>query len=164
VWEVRAVALLLAAGVAGALDDPTRATVAAVPTPLRFRYGVRLLLLVPPVAVSWSVLVWWVDARVGGALPALALTLEAAAVTGVVLAVCAVLARWPGLPDPGVAAGPLLAAFAFGVPVLPRWTALAVLPGPGWDAAHLRWAVLLLAALTAFAVAVRDPAARLTAR
>jgi fluoroquinolone transport system permease protein len=164
VWEMRAVALLLAAGVAGALDDPTRATVAAVPTPLRFRSGVRLLLLVPPVAVSWSILVGWVDARVGGALPALALTLEAAAVTGVVLAVCAVLARWPGLPDPGVAAGPLLAAFAFGVPALPRWTALAVLPGPGWDAAHLRWAVLLLAALAAFAVAVRDPAARLTAR
>lgn len=163
-WEVRAVALLLAAGVAGALDDPTRATVSAVPAPLRFRSGVRLLLLVLPVAVSWGVLVVWVDARVGGALPALALTVEAAAVTGVVLAVCAVLARWPGLPEPGVAAGPLLAGFAFGVPALPRWTALAVPRGPGWEVAHLRWSVLLLAALAALAVAVRDPAARLRGR
>ena len=89
----------------------------------------------------------------------LALSLEAAAITAAVLAVAATLARWPGLPDPGVVAGPVLAAFAFGVPGLPHRVALTLLPGPGWEAAHLRWAGLLLVALAGLGVAVRDPAA-----
>jgi hypothetical protein len=159
---VRVVALLLACGVAGGLDDTTRVTVSAVPAPLRFRSGHRVLLLVLPAALCWAVLVAWVDARVGGWLPVLALSLEAAAVTVVMLAVCMVLARWPGLPDPGVAAaGPVLAAFAFGVPALPDQVSLTTPPGSGWDAAHLRWAGLLLMASAGLAVALRDPASRL---
>jgi hypothetical protein len=127
VWEVRAVALLLAAGVACAFDDRTRATVSAVPVPLWLRSGVRLLLLAVPATAAWVVLVTWADRRVDGTLPALALSLEAGVVAAVVIATTAVLARWPGLPDPGVAAGPLLAGFAFGVPGLPDRLALALL-------------------------------------
>ena len=160
VWEVRAAALLLAAGVAGAWDDRTRATVSAVPVPLWLRSGVRLLLLLVPAATAWAVLVTWVDRRVDGSLPSLALSLEAGVVASVVVATTAVLARWPGLPDPGVAAGPLLAGFAFGVPGLPDRLALAPLPGPGWETAHLRAAVVLVVAVVALTVAVRDPAAR----
>jgi hypothetical protein len=159
VWEVRVVAVLLAAGVACVFDDHTRATVSAVPAPLRFRTGVRLLLLTVPAAVAWAALVAWVDRRVEGALPSLALSLEAATATGALVAVAATLARWPGLPAPGVVAGPVLAGFAFGVPGLPRAVSLTSLPGPGWEAAHLRWAGLLLVALAALAVAIRDPAA-----
>lgn len=161
VWEVRVAALLLAAGVGGALDDHTRATLSAVPLPLSLRSGVRVGLLVVPTALAWVVLVTWTDRRVDGALPALALSLEASVVVAVVVATTAVLARWPGLPDPGVVAGPLLAGFAFGVPDLPGPLALATPLGPGWTAAHQRWAGLLVLALVVLAAAVRDPAARL---
>ena len=120
-----------------------------------------MLLLVVPAAAVWAVLVTVVDHRVDGTLPALALTLEAGVVAAVVVATTAVLSRWPGLPDPGVAAGPLLAGFAFGAPGLPDRLALVPLPGPGWQTAHLRAAGLLAVAVAALAVAVRDPAARL---
>ena len=161
VWEVRVVAVLLAAGVACAFDDHTRATVSAVAAPLRFRAGVRLLLLVVPAVTAWVALVAWVDHRVGGALPVLALSLEAAAVTGCCRSRSRpTLARWPGLPDPGVVAGPVLAAFAFGVPSLP--------PAAGADAAARSGLGGGAPALgrpccwwpsRALGVAVRDPAA-----
>ncbi len=160
-WEVRVVGVLLAAGVAGAFDDHTRATLSAVPAPLRFRSGLRVLLVVAPAAAAWAVLVSWVDARVAGALPSLALTLEAATVTAVVVAFVASLAVRPGLPDPGVAAGPVLAGFVFGVPGLPAPVALTTLPGPGWESAHLRWTAVLVVSVAVLAVAVRDPAASL---
>lgn len=160
VWELRAVGLLLVAGVACAFDDHTRATVAAVPAPLWFRSGLRGLLLAGPAGLTWAGMVTWADSRVGGALPVWSLSLEVASASAVVVAVAATLARWPGLPDPGVVAGPLLAGFAFGAPGLPHVVALLTLPGAGWREAHLRWAGLLLVAALAVAVAVRDPAAR----
>jgi hypothetical protein len=160
IWELRAVGLLLAAGVAAAFDDRTRSTVSAVPLPLWARSGLRLLLLVGPAAVAWLALATWADSRVEGALPVLALSLEAGVVAAVVVATAAVLSRWPGLTDPGVVAGPMLAGFAFGVPGLPEQLALAPLPGPGWEAAHVRGSGLLAVAVAALAVAVRDPATR----
>ncbi len=159
-WEVRAVAVLLAGGVAFALDDPTRSTVSAVPAPLWFRTGVRLLLVVVPAALAWTVLVGWVETRTGGSLPVLALSLEAAAVAALVLGLAAVLSRRPGLTDPGVMAGPVLAALLLGAPSLPAWLALLVGPGRGWTEAHLRWAAVLLVSLAALSAAVRDPAGR----
>jgi hypothetical protein len=146
------------AGVASAFDDRTRGTVSAVPVPLWVRSGLRLLLVLVPTAAAWVALVTWADRRVGGALPSLALSLETAAVAGVVVAVAAVLARWPGLVDPGLVAGPVLAGFAFGAPGLPDRLALAPMPGPGRDAAHVRVGGLLAVAVAALAVAVRDPA------
>jgi hypothetical protein len=158
VWLLRGVAVVLAAGLATALDDRTRATVAAVPLPLRLRTALPVALAAVPLTLTWAVLAVVVDARHSGTLPVLALSLEAAAVAALTVAVAAVVAR-RGVTDPGAVVGPVLLAVALGLPTLPRAIALAVDVGPGWTAAHLRWAAVLLVALGAGVLAVRDPAA-----
>lgn len=160
VWMLRAVALLLAVGVAFALDDRTRSLLGAVPTPLWWRAAVRLLVVGAPAALVWLISLSWVGARSAGALPAAALSLEALTLAAVVTALAGGLARWRAVPDPGTVAAPVLLAVGLLLPQLPEHVGLAVLPGPGWDAAHVRWSVLLAAAAVVLAVSLRDPAAR----
>lgn len=160
VWMLRAVALLLAAGAAFALDDRTRSLLGAVPTPLWWRAAVRLLVVGAPAALVWLISLSWAEARSAGSLPAAGLSLEALALAAVVTAIAGGLARWRAVPDPGTVAAPVLLAAGFLLPQLPEPVGLAVLPGPGWDAAHLRWSVLLATAAGVLAVSLRDPAAR----
>lgn len=160
VWLLRVVALLLAAALAFALDDRTRATLAAVPTPQWWRSGVRLLVAGLPAAFVWGGALAWVEHRSAGAVPGPALTLEMAALAAVALAVAGGLARWRDQPEPGLFVGPILLAAGLLIPRLPRQVALAVLPGPDWAAAHLRWSVLLAVTTAVLAASWRDPAAQ----
>lgn len=160
VWLLRLVALLLAVALAFALDDRSRVTLAAVPTPQWWRGGVRVLVAGLPAVLVWVAALAWVEHRSGGAVPGGTLTLEMAALASVALAVAGGLARWRDQPEPGLLVGPILLGAGLLIPQLPRQVALAVLPGPDWAAAHLRWSVLLAVTAAVLAASWRDPAAR----
>lgn len=160
---LRVTALLLAAGAAFALDDPAAATLAASPTALRVRRAHRLV----PVGAAWGLL--WALAVVttagaGMAVPLAIPTVEAGAMLALALAVAAVAA--PHVPEGrgGVVAGPALTLATVGVLMAqylhPRWATLFALSpgGPEWDAARIRWIVLLATALVTLAVTSLDPA------
>ena len=93
-------------------------------------------------------------------------TVEAVAMLALALAVSVNAA--PYVPDGrgGVAAGPALTLAMLGVllaqHLYPRWATLFALSPtmPEWDAARVRWIVLLSAAVVALAVATLDPARR----
>lgn len=160
VWLLRSVALLLSVGVAFALDDRTRPLLAAVPTPLWWRAGVRLAGVVLPAGVAWSVALVWAEHRAAGGVPAGGLSIEAATLTASVTALAAGLARWRGTVDPGTVTAPAVLAAGLLLPQLPDAVALAVLPGPDWQAAHVRWSAVLVVAAAGLALSLRDPAAR----
>lgn len=160
VWMLRVVAVLLAASVAFALDDRTRATLAAVPTPLWWRAGTRLVMVGVPALLAWALAAVWVGAQVPTRLPLGGLTLEAAALSMISLAVAGGLSRWWELPDAGTVTGPAALGLGLLIPRLPERVELTVLPGQGWDAAHLRWATLLLLAAAVLVLTLRDPARR----
>lgn len=160
VWVLRAVALLLAAAVPFGLDDRTRVTLAAVPAPLWWRVGLRVVAVVVPAGLAWTAALAWVAGRVEGSLPATALSLEAGALLVTVLATAAALARWRGVTDPGTVTAPLVVALALLLPALPESVTMMGLPGPGWDAAHQRWAVLLGLAAAVLAMSLVDPGRR----
>jgi hypothetical protein len=164
IWLLRVVALLLAVALAFALDDRSRVTVAAVPTPQWWRGGLRVLVAGLPAALVWGGALAWIQHRSGGAVPGGALTLEMTALAGVALAVAGGLARWRDQPEPGLLVGPILLVAGLLVPQLPRQVALAVPPGPDWAAAHLRWSVLLAVTAAVLAASCRDPAARFPLR
>ena len=156
-WLLRAVALALAAAVPFALDDRSRRTVAAAPTSLAARTLAVLGLAVVPAAAVWAGACAWVAVRTAQPVPVAALTLEAAGVTAAAVAAALVLVRWREVDDPGALTAPLVLALGLLLPRLPSWAALVTEPGPGWTAAHLRWAAVLALALGAAAAAVTDP-------
>ena len=157
---LRLVGLLLAVGLAFALDDPCRLTVAGAPTPRWWRVAVQVLVALVPAGVVWLAVLGWATQRAGADLPVAALSLEAATLAALSLAGAAGLAGATGLPDPGAVVGPVLLVGGLLAAGLPEPVALLVAPGPDWRAGHERWAVLLVAGLAVLALAVRDPASR----
>lgn len=156
-WLLRAVALALAAAVPFALDDLSRRTVAAAPTPLAARTLAALGLAAVPAAAVWAAACAWVAVRGPGPVPVAELSLEAAGVTAAAVAAGLALVRWRGVDEPGALTAPVVLAMGLLLPRLPGWAALATEPGPGWAAAHVRWAAMLALTLAAAAVAVLDP-------
>ena len=157
VWLLRGVALLLAAAVPFGLDDASRGTLAASPTPLSSRTVGTLLVVVLPAALVWAMSCAWVVARADAAPPVGSLTLEALALCASSTAVALSLCRWRDVADPGALTAPVVVALGLGLPQLPSWLAVAVLPGPSWGPAHLRWLALLVAALAVAGLALADP-------
>lgn len=160
VWTLRSVALLLAVAVAFARDDRTRATLAAVPTPLSWRATVQLGCVAGPASLVWCAALASVDRHVDGSVPVAAMTLEAVTLAAVVLAFSGGLVRWRDVGDPGIVVAPAMLGLGLLLLQLPRSIALAVTPGPGWNSAHVRWSVLLGVAVAILALSLRDPAAR----
>ena len=159
VLVLRGVVLLLAATLALALDEAGAALLDASPTPLHRRVGARLVLCVALVAPVWAAALAVVALR-GGAVPAAALTLELAALTAVGLAVAAGLRRWQRVAEPALVVGPLLAGGLLAAAHLPREAALlaGTALDPAWEAAHWRWAGLLLVSLALVVLALAEPA------
>jgi fluoroquinolone transport system permease protein len=155
---LRVVALLLAAGLAFALDDRSRRTVQSVPSPAWWRAAGQVSVALGPAVAFWCAAIGWVSTRTGD-LPVLGLSLEAAALAAAGLALAAGLVRWRDVGDPGAVAGPALLVSGLMTAQLPERVALLVGPGPSWIAAHLRWSALLTAAAAVMVLAVRDPAA-----
>jgi fluoroquinolone transport system permease protein len=156
---LRVVALLLAVGLAFALDDRSRRTVQSVPSPAWWRAAGQVSVALVPALAAWIAALGWVSTRAGD-LPVLALSLEAATLAAVGLALAAGLVRWREVLDPGAVAGPVLLVSGLMVTQLPVRVAVVVGPGPSWTAAHLRWSAVLAAAVAVVLLALRDPAAR----
>ncbi len=92
-------------------------------------------------------------------VPVLAVGLEAAGLCAVGLAIAAGLRAWRGLLMPSHVAvvGALVAAVVSDA--LPRGWQLnqEQIWGPPWEAAHIRWAAVLLAGVAVLALAMREP-------
>jgi fluoroquinolone transport system permease protein len=151
-----------ALGCAFLLDDPSEPTTEGVAGSLLLRRTLRVALLLPATAVWWVAVVWRVRAvHLGLPLPVAALTLEAAALLAVTLALAAAGSRLAPERRGGVVAAPALLALTSAGFLLPAQVALYAQPGSAaWDGAHRRWALLLGLALATFAAASRDPAHR----
>ena len=151
-----------ALGWAFLLDDPSEPTTEGVAGSLLLRRALRMALLLPATAAWWVAVVWRVRAVYPGmSLPVAALTLEAAALLAVTVALGAAGSRLAPERRGGVVAAPALLTVASAAALLPAQVALYAQPGSAaWDGAHRRWALLLGLALAAFALASRDPAHR----
>lgn len=156
---LQGVALLLAATLALAVDEPGAELLDATPTPFARRVGRRLLALAVPAVALWCLALTVVALR-GADVPALPLSLQASALLTIALAVPAALRRWRRVWEPGLVSGPVLIGFLLAVDQLPRSLALVPLQsgGPTWTAVHLRWAVVLLVGLALLRVGLADPA------
>jgi hypothetical protein len=163
---VRLAMIVAALGYAFLLDDPSEPTTEAVAGSLLLRRALRVALLLPATAAWWVAVVWRVRAvHPGVRLPVAALTLEAAALLAATVVLAAAGSRLAPERRGGVVAAPAVLALASVAFLLPARVALFPPPGTAaWDGAHRRWAVLLCLALSAFALASRDPARRLPSR
>ncbi len=156
VWSLRAIALALAMGALFFLDDAAAELIAPVPTPLWVRTwtraGAALLATLP---------VWIVALLVeGGRLPGvwvLWLSMEFAALLAAGLALTALLGRGRGGPEPGVLAMPGMVLIALAMLAVPEDWNLLSLKTTDWASAHVGWAAVLSAGVTALLWAVRDP-------
>jgi hypothetical protein len=151
-----------ALGCAFLLDDPSEPTTEGVAGSLLLRRSLRVALLLPAAAAWWVAVVWRVRAvHPGLPLPVAALTLEAAALLAVTVALAAAGSRLAPERRGGVVAAPALLALTSAAFLLPAPVTLYAQPGSAaWGGAHRRWALLLGLALAAFAAASRDPAHR----
>lgn len=156
---LQGLALLLAATLAFAVDEPGAEVLDATPTPYARRVGRRLPALAGLAAGLWVLTLALVALR-GADVAARLLTLQAVTLIALGLAVAAALRRWRRMPEPGLVAGPVLIGFLIGLDQLPR--PLAVMPlqawGPPWEVTHLRWTAIALAALSVLLVGLSDPA------
>ncbi|MDP9429697.1 MAG: hypothetical protein M3Q47_12830 [Actinomycetota bacterium] len=82
--------------------------------------------------------------------------MEFGALLALSLAAAAGLARWADAREPGIVAVPLTVGLILASFRLPERWALLVGPGPGWEAAHQRWGLLLAVALVVVAISLRD--------
>ena len=156
---LRGAAVLLAVAVAGAADEPLARLLDASPTPWRTRLVARALPVALAVAVVWSAALAW--AAVHGDPPAAALTLELLALCALAAALATAVRRRWGTAEPAVLVGPVLGGLFLAAGRLPRPGLLEQqVWGPPWEAAHLRWSGLLLAALVVLALATADPVLR----
>lgn len=109
VQVLRGAAILLAGGLAVALDDPAADLLAASPTTLARRWAARLGLAIGVTAGCWGLLLAWVGGVVHG-VPWLALSVEAAALGGLALAISAALRRWRDVREPARSRHPCCSA------------------------------------------------------
>jgi hypothetical protein len=166
---LRMAALLLCLGAVFLLDDPAAVTVASVPSSLRYRRSLRVLLVSPIVAAAWIGQLVYVFVHTTnllhrdteGLLPVWGLTLEMVAMMMTGLAIAAVAARWVPEGLGGVAAGPTLLVLLGAAMFLPgRWSLfVGSADDPQWFASHIRWAVVAVLATLLLHYASRDPAA-----
>ncbi|WP_203708498.1 hypothetical protein [Asanoa iriomotensis] len=139
-----------ALGVGFLLDDPARPTTATSPAPAWLPLAARVTAGVVLLAGWWWATLATAGAALGPASPVLPrddLTLEAAAVVAVSLAVATTIWRRAARGVVGLVAAPAFLAAVFVVALLPDRVALLVpFGGSGWAAAHDRWLVVLIAA------------------
>jgi hypothetical protein len=154
---VRACGLVLGVGTAFLLDDPAAPTTAAVPLPLSWRSAYRVVFGVVLVAVLWGGVLTWAVRTSAYHLPWGGLTLQAAAWTLLVLAVAATARRLGDLDEPGAATAAGMTVLALLIHLLPAW--LLLTGDPATSASLTRWGAVLLVAVLALWLAVRDPAA-----
>ncbi|MGC0339700.1 ABC transporter [Streptomyces sp. SLBN-8D4] len=154
---LRAAALVFALGLAFLLDDPARGLTTPVPTRRWVRSGLRVALVAPVAALWWTAALALVPAPARP--PVGAVTLEAAATAVLAVAAAAVAVRFTDEPEPGpsVAAGFLTLGLLAPLLLPTRWDLFVAVGDPNWQAAHMRWAVLLAAAVLSAAACTVEP-------
>ncbi|WP_449349062.1 ABC transporter [Streptomyces shaanxiensis] len=161
---LRAAALVFSLGLAFLLDDPARQLTTPVPTRRWTRTGLRIALVAPVAAVWWTAALLLVPAP---ARPPLGpVTLEAGTTAALALAAAAAAVRFTDEPEPGpsVAAGLLTLALLAPALIPSRWDLFVPPEDPSWTAAHVRWAVVLTAAVLAGVACAPEPVRGLRAR
>ncbi|MFJ4204984.1 ABC transporter [Streptomyces sviceus] len=161
---LRAAALVFAVGLAFLLDDPARRLTTPVPTRRWVRTGLRVALVAPVAALWWTAALALVPAPARP--PIGAVTLEAAATAVLAAAAAAVAVRFTDEPEPGpsVAAGFLTLALLAPLLLPTRWDLFVAVGAPNWQAAHVRWAVLLAGAVLLGAACAPEPVRGLRSR
>jgi hypothetical protein len=177
VFGLRVGAVALAVSLAFVLDDPALSVTDGKPVPLWLPRLSRLVLVLPVVAAGWWLLMDWMEVTLRSTpetaamtVPRVALSVELAALVGIVLGCAAVVVR-TGRETGGLAAAVALLGGVVALLMLPeRWRvfispASPPLPGEApspmwqlWVDAHLRWAALAATGWLAFAIGVRGPA------
>jgi hypothetical protein len=178
VFGLRLAAVALAASAAFVFDDPAASLEEGKPVPVGMQRTARLLLVVPAMAAAWWALVVWMEAGLRPlddgtvqTVPRLAVSVEMAALLGVVWAVATHAVR--SHRDGGMVAVPVLLGVVIVLLMLPeRWSLFPSPwppPAPGeaapaewqaWLDAHRRWAALGAAAWTATLLGLRGPGRR----
>lgn len=159
--DLRVVGLLLALSSGYVLDDGAAVTLQASPYGLARRLWLRIGCAVAFVIPLWTAaLVYAIPSAPAGDRWTLGfgVTVELAAVLTVAWAV-AVWGRRSGFEHPGIVTTPVLLASLLVAASVSR-APMLVGPGPQWTEAHVRWAVVLVAAAGALVAGMRDPAAR----
>jgi hypothetical protein len=161
IQALRISALLLALGAAFLLDDPARPTTDHLPTPLWFHRLLRLTLTVPVVVGLWIIHVWLARQTDPGlqALPVGDVSLEAASLVAVSVALAGGLARFVPDGTGGVAAGPAILVLVGSALFLPTHLGLFPLEAadPRWHGAHDLWRWVLVGSLAGLIGASLDP-------
>lgn len=171
VFGLRVAAVALAASASFVFDDPAVSVMDGKPVPLVLQRIARLTLALPVIVVGWWVLLGWMETGLGPlgeraipTLPRAALSLEFAALLGIVWAVATLVMRADRDTGGTTAALSLLAVVVVFLLLPERWSvfpspAVASLPGEAaserWEAwidGHRRWA--LFAALAWAGVAL----------
>lgn len=158
---LRLAAACVALGTAFLLDDPATRTTPTVPTSRLVRHLVRAGIALPALGVWWLAVL--AVARIAGKaevmadLPRAGLTLEAATLILVALALAATALRFTADGAVGVRTAPTMLLVLAVVWFLPHRVALILSPtDPQWTSARLRWTALLLVAAVGFVWASRD--------
>lgn len=157
-------AVLIAATLALAVDEPAAELLDAAPTAFAKRVLHRLTAMAVVSLPLWAAGLLLVHLRGADVAVGMA-TLELAALCALSLSAALGLRRWRRVPEPAMVAGPVLVGFLVITDQLPRSLALmASQPwGPPWEVAHLRWSAVLLAGLSLLLLGVCDPATARTA-
>ena len=158
---LRLAALLGAVGLAFLLDDPSESTTAVTPVARRLRILLRPIMIAPVAAFWWSSLVLLlragVDREAWTSVPMTGITVEAAVLALIGIAVAALRVRRAPHDGGGILAAPTVIALAVVGQLLPP--RLAMFPSPGsshWDQAHRVWIGLLPLAFGILLWACRD--------
>ncbi|MFD6286454.1 ABC transporter [Streptomyces sp. NPDC060205] len=156
-YALRAAALVLALGLAFLLDDPARHITSTVPARRPVRVALRVALVAPWAALTWTTALLLVPEE--SRPPAGALTLEAAATAVVALAAATLSIRHTRTSEPGAAISTwLLVTGVTAALLLPHDWTLFVTPGdPRWQPTHDHWALLLTVAAIVGARACAEP-------
>lgn len=163
--QVKLMRLAALAGALGAtflLDEPSRSITCAVPTSRLLRHGLRAMLVLPAAALWWvmTLSIAWYGTQEGlrGILPLPSLTVEAAALLAVAVALSATTPRFRDSAVGGPTAAAALLGLIAVLWMLPESVTLLVWPDdPRWAQAHVAWAGLLLIAVGAFLALSREP-------
>lgn len=157
---LRGAALVFALGLAFLLDDPARELTTPVTTRRLLRTGLRVALVAPVAALWWTAAVALVPEEARP--PVGAVTLEAAATVTLALAVAALAVRLSDEPEPGpsVAAAVLTTACLAPLLLPSRWELFVQADDPRWEAAHQRWAWVLVGAALVWLACGPEPLRR----
>lgn len=173
VFGLRVAAVALAASAAFVFDDPAVNLLDSKPVAAWMQRTARVVVAFPAVVAGWWILVTWMEAplraddQVTATVPHVALSIEMAALLGIVWAAAMVTQR-SGTEGGGLVAAPALLVVVVVLLLLPeRWSVFASpaappLPGEAaslqWEAwidAHRRWAALSAASWTVVVVGLR---------